>query len=230
MATRYLNVCEVTLSRGILMADTNFKFCTACGRKAALNAQFCGGCGAAFGAKEKSVQTPTQKASAAAPVKKETAPTQQGLTAKEWSDKGGALAQSGRDREALQCCDKALEIDPQYANAWALKGTVLDILKRPQEALPCFDKALTINPKDGGTWSMKGGVLYELGRRGEAIQCLDKALEINPKDADAWVKRGAVFYESGFRQEAIQCLNEALEINPQNARVQQFKRIINASK
>jgi uncharacterized membrane protein affecting hemolysin expression len=37
------------------MADTNFKFCTACGHKVALNAQFCGGCGAAFGAKETGV-------------------------------------------------------------------------------------------------------------------------------------------------------------------------------
>jgi hypothetical protein len=62
------------------MAD--FKFCTTCGRKVALDAQFCAGCGAALGAKEKSVQAPTQKASAAAPVKKETAPTQQELTAK----------------------------------------------------------------------------------------------------------------------------------------------------
>jgi hypothetical protein len=40
---------------GVFMADKNFKFCTACGRKATLNAQFCGGCGAAFGAKETGV-------------------------------------------------------------------------------------------------------------------------------------------------------------------------------
>jgi zinc-ribbon domain len=46
------------------MAEKNFKFCTACGHKVALNAKFCAGCGAALGAKEKSVQAPTQKASA----------------------------------------------------------------------------------------------------------------------------------------------------------------------
>jgi len=61
------------------MAEKNFKFCTACGHKIALNAKFCAGCGAALGAKEMSVKSstaPTQKASAAARVKKETAPTQ----------------------------------------------------------------------------------------------------------------------------------------------------------
>jgi hypothetical protein len=48
MTTRYLNVRR-PVNEGILMAD--FKFCTACGRKVALNAQFCTGCGAALGAK-----------------------------------------------------------------------------------------------------------------------------------------------------------------------------------
>jgi hypothetical protein len=37
------------------MADTNFKFCTACGRKVALNARFCGGRGAALRGKNNSV-------------------------------------------------------------------------------------------------------------------------------------------------------------------------------
>jgi tetratricopeptide (TPR) repeat protein len=126
------------------MADTNFKFCTACGRKVALNARFCGGCGAALGAKEKSVQAPTQKASAAAPVKKETAPTQQGLTATEWCDKGYAL--SGEPAEAIGCFDKALELDPKNTRAWGLKGGTLILLNRPQEALLCLNKALAIDP------------------------------------------------------------------------------------
>jgi hypothetical protein len=34
------------------MAETNFKFCTTWGRKVALNAQFCAGCGADLGAPE----------------------------------------------------------------------------------------------------------------------------------------------------------------------------------
>jgi Tetratricopeptide repeat len=57
----------------------------------------------------KSNTAPTQKASAAARVKKGTSPTQQGLTAKEWCDKGDALAKSGRHQEALPYFDKALE-------------------------------------------------------------------------------------------------------------------------
>jgi len=47
--------------------------------------------------------------------KSSNAPTQKGLTAKEWCDKGDALAKSGRHEEALLCFDKALVIDPRYA-------------------------------------------------------------------------------------------------------------------
>jgi tetratricopeptide (TPR) repeat protein len=59
------------------------------------------------------------------------------------------------DQEALQCLDKALEIDPRYANAWALKRTVLDILKRPREAIQCLDKALEINPQNARVQQLK---------------------------------------------------------------------------
>jgi tetratricopeptide (TPR) repeat protein len=101
----------------ILMADTNFKFCTACGRKVALNAQFCAGCGAALGAKAKSVQSGT-------------APAQQGLTAKEWCAKGAALYESGRFQEALPCFEKALKINPQDESAQKLKQITLENIRK----------------------------------------------------------------------------------------------------
>ena len=78
--------------------------------------------------------------------KSSNAPTQKGLTAKEWCDKGDALAKSGRHEEALQCFDKALAIDPRDVDAWNYKGAALDMLDRHQEALQCFDQALAIDP------------------------------------------------------------------------------------
>jgi tetratricopeptide (TPR) repeat protein len=170
---------------GILVADTNFKFCAACGRKVALNAQFCAGCGAVLGAKEKSVQAPTQKASAAAPVKKETTPKQKGLTAREWNDKGVALAKSGRNQEAISCYEKALELDLKLVGALVNKGIALDDLHRYEEALQCFDKALAINPKSAAAWTYKGGALNKSGRSQEALQCCDRALAIAPQNVFA---------------------------------------------
>jgi tetratricopeptide (TPR) repeat protein len=90
----------------------------------------------------KSGATTTQKASAA------VSPTQKGLTAKEWNDKGFALKNLGRHQEAIQCFDTALAIDPRNVDAWYNKGATLINLGRHQEAIQCLDKALEIDPKN----------------------------------------------------------------------------------
>ena len=65
-------------------------------------------------------------------------PTQKVQTAQDWCDNGDALTKSGRHEEVLQCFDKALELDPRYANAWALKGATLGMLNRHEEAIQCM--------------------------------------------------------------------------------------------
>ena len=40
------------------------------------------------------------------------------VAAEEWFNKGFSLGEQGRFDEAIECYDKALENDPQYADAW----------------------------------------------------------------------------------------------------------------
>jgi hypothetical protein len=55
--------------------------------------------------------------------KSDKAPTQKGLTVKEWCDKGVALTVLRRPRkEVIQCFEKALAIDPMNAAAQYLKS------------------------------------------------------------------------------------------------------------
>jgi len=49
-------------------------------------------------------------------------------------------------RQAVLCFDRALKIDPEYADAWVNKGSALFYLGRNEEALQCARKALAINP------------------------------------------------------------------------------------
>jgi Flp pilus assembly protein TadD len=58
--------------------------------------------------------------------KSSNARTQKGLIAKEWCDKGDALAKSGRHEEALQRFDQALAIDPTNAIAQQGKPVALE--------------------------------------------------------------------------------------------------------
>ncbi|HAT13058.1 MAG TPA: hypothetical protein DCS91_05315 [Microcoleaceae bacterium UBA11344] len=61
--------------------------------------------------------------------------------AKDWSVKGYFLNRLERYDEALECLDKAIEIDSNYARAWVLRGDVLKNLKRYDEALESYDRS-----------------------------------------------------------------------------------------
>jgi len=146
-----------------------------------------------------------------------TEETPQELEAWEYSNKGGTLENLGKHQEAIDCCNKALEINPKLAEAWSIKGITLGNLGKLHEAITCFDKALEINPRNALAWNNKGVALDSLGKPQEALVCYDKALEINLRYANAWVNKGSAFGNLGKLQEAIVCFDRALEINPRDA-------------
>ncbi len=61
--------------------------------------------------------------------------------------------------EALECLDKAIEIDSNYAIAWRIRGEVLDDLKRYDEALVSYDRAIELDANYQWAWADRGGVL-----------------------------------------------------------------------
>jgi tetratricopeptide (TPR) repeat protein len=54
--------------------------------------------------------------------------------------------------EAIQCFNKAIEIEPDNADAWYNKGVALYKWKRNKEAIESFDKSLTIDPNNADAW------------------------------------------------------------------------------
>ena len=78
-----------------------------------------------------------------------------------WCGRGIALYISGRYEEALQACDKALELNPDNSKAWSNKGKVLRCLGRSEDALQAFDKAIELDPNDSKNWDNKGAALCD---------------------------------------------------------------------
>ena len=91
----------------------------------------------------------------------------------------------GRYDEAIKCCNKALELNAQNADAWFNKGASLAMLGSFVAAIKCYDNALEINPKDWHSWANKGASLNMLGRYEEAKRCCSEALELNPQNTTA---------------------------------------------
>ena len=64
-------------------------------------------------------------------------------TAIDWLNKGNALVDLGRYNESILSYDRAIELNPQYANAWNNKGNALVNLGRYNESILSYDRPLS---------------------------------------------------------------------------------------
>jgi tetratricopeptide (TPR) repeat protein len=152
-----------------------------------------------------------------------------------WNNKGDVLAKLGKYEEAIECYDKALQINPNDDQAWNSRCWALDKLCRYDEAKVCYDEAIKAydkrdmhpGPIDPGPYLKaisgpspfleKAFLLTKLGRYEEAVECYDKIPEIYPKDTCSWFNRAITFDELGRYDEALKCYDKANEIDPNDA-------------
>jgi tetratricopeptide (TPR) repeat protein len=52
----------------------------------------------------------------------------------------------GKYEETIKCCEKALEIDPDYFYAWFGKGLAFHSLNKYDEAINCYEKVIENDP------------------------------------------------------------------------------------
>ncbi|MDH7593961.1 MAG: tetratricopeptide repeat protein [Methanomicrobiales archaeon] len=98
-----------------------------------------------------------------------------------WVEKGVECARKGDYREALKCCEKAIEIDPESAEAWLCKCNALKGMGREGEALECYGRAVQINPGIAQAWVHRGNILFKMGRVDEAMDSMDRAKRLRKK-------------------------------------------------
>jgi tetratricopeptide (TPR) repeat protein len=137
-----------------------------------------------------------------------------GLVEMVYQKRGKKLTKYRITDEGKRILEKALEIDPYYAEAWYNKGLVYYKMKKYNEALECYNKALEIDPYYAEAWNNKGNVYYKMKEYNEALECYNKALEINSFDAGAWNNKGNVYYKMKKYNEALECYEEAIKLNP----------------
>ncbi|EDX78310.1 tetratricopeptide repeat domain protein [Coleofasciculus chthonoplastes PCC 7420] len=121
-----------------------------------------------------------------------------------------------RPQEAIQACDRALAINPDYPEALWSKGAALDQLGRHQEALNLYEKATTLKPDFAEAWINQGVALILLGQPEKAIPILDRAIQLKPNSANAWINKAEAYMELERYDDAIASLKKALEIQPNN--------------
>lgn len=142
-----------------------------------------------------------------------------------WTGKAVALNNLKDYPEAIRCCNKALEIDPDnwnskwrrdnFTSEWMDRGYHLADQGKYHEADKSFEKLLELSPYYAPAWSSKGYCLEQLGKYHEAIESYDNYLELIPDRKHGWESKGRVLEKLGEYDEADKCFDKADEIKTQ---------------
>lgn len=103
--------------------------------------------------------------------------------AMDYCNRANAEKAAGDFNSAERDYQKAVQIDPNYAEAHNNFGAFLLQRGRLDEAMVHFQKALQLNPDYAEGYYNFGLALVQKGRVNEAIDNYHKALKINPGDA-----------------------------------------------
>jgi tetratricopeptide (TPR) repeat protein len=105
-------------------------------------------------------------------------------TADYWLQNGNEYFLNSSYELAERCYSKAIEINPEDAEAWNGKGMALCSQDKHEEAIMAYDRAIEINPLDAMSWNNKGIALGFIRRYDDGIKAFDRAIEIDPLNDD----------------------------------------------
>jgi tetratricopeptide (TPR) repeat protein len=116
---------------------------------------------------------------------------------------------------ALALLDRALALDPSFADAYALRGGVLTYLGAPADALPLLKRAIRLNPRAGYLyWLILGRALFYLGDSAQAARSLRVAASRNPASLEVRIYLAAALAASGARDAAEWEVLEIANLTP----------------
>ena len=115
---------------------------------------------------------------------------------------------------ALDFINRAIKINPNFAEAYNEQGNALNELKKFQLAIKSYDQAIKLNPKYADAYYNKGLVLYALNEVDLAIENYDQAIKINPNHVHSHNNKGYALQKLKKIDSSFECFNNAFKIDP----------------
>lgn len=112
---------------------------------------------------------------------------------------------AARAREAYE---RAIELDPEHADARVNLGRLLHEDRAPAAAEKQYRAALQSDPDHDVAWFNLGVALEDLGRLHEAADAYRRAVALDPSNADAHYNLAGILERRGDKPGALRHLNE----------------------
>jgi tetratricopeptide (TPR) repeat protein len=122
----------------------------------------------------------------------------------------------GQLDDAKSWYNKALENQPNFAQAHANLGTIYAQQQQWQEAIVAYQKALAIQPNFTGVYRNLAKVFSQQSKTQEAAECWYAALILEPEKATAeeYFNLANTLVEQRQQNRAIICYRRAIYLNP----------------
>jgi len=132
-------------------------------------------------------------------------------------DEGAKNEAAGRLKEALEYCDRAIRLKPDFGRAYFNRGNILLELDDPKGALDAYASALRHKPDSAAAYFNSGNAYMRLAQHAQAIVAYEKALTLKPDFVDAEVAKGAALQDLKRTEDAVTSFRQALAIKPDYA-------------
>jgi len=116
--------------------------------------------------------------------------------------------------KALNCFEKAIQLNPMNAHALCNIGRIYYEKKQFEKAVLFFKQSISIHPQLPESYNNLGLTLHQLNRKNEAIEMYKKALEIIPDYPIACHNMGFTLEKLGQLNESARWYEKAIAMEP----------------
>jgi len=127
---------------------------------------------------------------------------------------GKALAEAGRDSDAVPVLEHDVALEPKSAEAAYQLALVLQRVDRVPDAIVLLKRVVEAEPQNGAALTNLGMALAQMHRATEGIPFLKKAVSINPNEPTARQDLAAAYIQINQIDDAIGELKAAIKLSP----------------
>lgn len=115
---------------------------------------------------------------------------------------------------AIAAAKKAVELDPNNADAYRAHGYTLQRAGRFDEALEMYTKAVQLMPNASYHRRQLGAFLRDRGRYDQAVAEFNKAIQLEPDNPVGYNSLGRVYYQQDQMAQAAEHFKKATDTDP----------------
>ena len=154
--------------------------------------------------------------------------TPEQVEARKIFEQGNELARKDEDQAAADIYQKAISLDPDFADAHLKLAMSFEVLGKKAEAedeykkaAEAYQKFVRHNPKDAEAHFNMGLTYNRLAKPDEAVKAFRQAVKLEPDNSDSQFELGIAYGKARLYQESVGALQKATELDPDNYRAQE---------